>query len=629
MNTAQGNWSQVGGILVPTLAPASWQNVEVVPGYRISFQLLSRCIVLSTPMGIASVASVNRVYELRNRFLLETIGEQSPFIEIRDFRHIPGLPESGARKRQVELHYLDALRCKGFIALNLNPMIQTMVRVGLFLMNSPFPYRIEKEIEDGVREALVLEQNLPNTIQENHSSRIHLDSWKCIDQDFCAEGFVIAPSIFLIRGSGTLRESGVQPLMELQESIMESGALDLTNYYRILDFSNMRGTEWSTRLRLVREMTSLFDRLGHPQFSYVCGANAWIRAVVWVFFSAFRGKLAFVVSEQDALLRIRNKDLFPIPKNTANSTNVVVPEDPEVRQLVQDIAQISWKSIDSPLPTVPASHRFYSVYEAIRLVALDIREVSDVSKLDQERIAQVQSSLDAASKMRTELLRVANHEIRTPLNGLVGILELLESYPHTVENQSYIATARRCTEDLQSILAKLLDFSSIEAGRFKLNSQPFVPHSIMSKLEYRHRPILQNRGISLHCIESGAMQCELLGDASRIEQILDIYLYNASKFTASGSVELRADAVLEGELVRVCFQVEDTGMGIRPEDLDKVFEPFGRGDYGFAKQFGSIGLGLTIAKQIAEVLGGKLSAKSEIGKGSNFTLELALPIAKR
>lgn len=629
MNSAQGNWSQVGGILVPTHAPASWQNVEVVPGYRISFQLLSRCIVLTTPMGIASVASVNRVYELRNRFLLETIGEQAPFIEIRDFRHIPGLPESGARKRQVELHYLDALRCKGFVALNLNPMMQTMIRVGLFLMNSPFPYRIEKGIEEALREALVLEQNLPNPIQEEHAQRIHLDSWECRDQDFHAEGSVIAPSIFLVRGSGTLRESSIKSLIAMQDRIMESGALDLSNYYRILDFSAMHGTEWSTRLKLVREMTDLFDRYGYPKFSYLCGANAWIRAVVWVFFAAFRSKFTFVVSEQDALLRIRNREVFPISGNDTKPSKPTVPEDPDVRQLVQDIAQISWKSMESPLPTVPESHRFYSVYEAIRLVALDIREVSESSKLDRERVAQVQSSLDAASKMRTELLRVANHEIRTPLNGLVGILELLESYPHTVENQSYLATARRCTEDLQGILAKLLDFSSIEAGRFKLNSEPFVPHSIMSKLEYRHRPILQNRGVSLRCVESGAMQWELLGDATRIEQILDIYLYNASKFTASGSVELRAHAEIEGEIVQISFHVEDTGMGIRPEDLDKVFEPFGRGDYGFAKQFGSIGLGLTIAKQIAEVLGAKLSAKSEIGKGSSFTLQLALPIAKR
>lgn len=626
----RSTWSQVGGILVPTYTPVAWQNIMVVPGYRVSFQLISRNIVLTIPVGISSEASVKRVHELRNRFLLETIGESAHYIEIRDYQHIPGLPDRASRRQQVDEFYNNVPLCNGFISCNVNPMLQTMMRVGLLLMSSPFPYKIVKGLEEAIKEALILEQRIGQQWNEDYSNRIRLDAWNCKLSDFSVEAEVIAPSVFVLKLRGVLRDSSIEPLQRLQEQVLESGAVDLNSYIRVIDYSGLKSFEWSARSIASRDVMRLFEQYGFPVHSYICGANTFVKAAIWIFFPSLRSKISFVQSEQDALLRIRNRDVFPVEEEEKRVRDHQASEDPEIRKLVQDIAQISWKKQEPIIPSVPEDHRFYSVYEAIRLIAMDIQEATEISRTDHFHLEQAQHALEAAGAKRVELVRVANHELRTPLNGLMGILELMEVHPNpSTEMQSYIETAKECAEDLRGILLKLIDFSSLEVGRFELQNKAFVPHDIIANMENKYSVKFQHRGIGFHCSETGDLNEPVIGDSHRLEQIIEIFLDNAGKFTAQGYIELMAHATMLNQKVNFLFQVKDTGLGIREEDMDKVFEPFGRGDYGFARKFGTAGLGLSVAHQIAEVLGASLKAESHIGKGSSFSMHIELPREKR
>ena len=119
------DWQDFGGTPVPVIAPARWQDVTVVPGYSVSFKLLSTCIVLTTPAGIATAAAIEGVWRLRNKFLTELLGQVQRFVEVKDFSMVPCLPSVSSRRKQVEMFLRDSRRCKGFVSCGMSMVMRT------------------------------------------------------------------------------------------------------------------------------------------------------------------------------------------------------------------------------------------------------------------------------------------------------------------------------------------------------------------------------------------------------------------------------------------------------------------------------------------------------------------------
>jgi signal transduction histidine kinase len=222
---------------------------------------------------------------------------------------------------------------------------------------------------------------------------------------------------------------------------------------------------------------------------------------------------------------------------------------------------------------------------------------------------------EAANRAKTEFLAKLSHEIRTPLGTIVGMADLLVERPPGPEYRECVDMLRRASQALFGLVNDVLDLSKIEAGHLELQRTAFSPFELMESVTQLLRPAAEQKGIRLVSDAGPTAPPMIVGDVSRLRQILLNLISNAVKFTDEGvvTVSMRADspAVLR-------FAVEDTGIGIPPEKLTKVFEDFEQVSSPGGRQRGGTGLGLGIAKRLVELMGGRISAESEPGRGSRF-----------
>lgn len=251
-----------------------------------------------------------------------------------------------------------------------------------------------------------------------------------------------------------------------------------------------------------------------------------------------------------------------------------------------------------------------------------------------DRTAQLEVALgraEAADQMKSAFLATMSHELRTPLNSIIGftgiVLQELAG-PLNAEQAKQLGMVRSSARHLLALINDVLDLSKIEAGQFEINNEPFDVEASLQRVVASVRPLAEDKHLSL-AVEISPEIGTMVGDARRVEQILLNLLSNAIKFTERGSVRLSVAAQPDYrrtpdspavDAVRIA--VTDTGIGIVEEDLGKLFQPFRQLDSGLTRKHEGTGLGLTICRRLADLMGGEIWAESEWAKGSTFTVIL-------
>jgi signal transduction histidine kinase len=251
-------------------------------------------------------------------------------------------------------------------------------------------------------------------------------------------------------------------------------------------------------------------------------------------------------------------------------------------------------------------------------------DITDRIKNEKELI-HAKELAETANAAKSEFLANVSHELRTPLNGVIGFVDLLSKTPLTETQHKYLSITTQSATSLLSLIDDILDFSKLDSGKLMLAHEQIDVGRICNQLSDLVRHQIEQKGITFISNISKEIPAVLIGDEIRLKQVITNLLANAAKFTEKGEIEFAVLPLTITDFeVSLRFEIKDSGIGIKKENQERIFEAFVQEDISTTKKYGGTGLGLTISNKILELMNSKLGLQSKEGKGSLFFFNVTL-----
>ena len=330
---------------------------------------------------------------------------------------------------------------------------------------------------------------------------------------------------------------------------------------------------------------------------------------------------ALTGSTRDELIGAPFKDCFTDPDRAEAAIKLVLSEKSVTDYELTARARDGKETVVSYNATT-----FYDRNRTLQGVFAAARDVTERKRVELE-LNEARAVAESASQTKSDFLASMSHEIRTPMNAIMGIADLLAQTKLSAQQDKYVQIFRRAGDNLLNLINDILDLSKVEASQLELEQTNFGLIDQMEVVMEMVGARAKEKSLSLSCEIATDVPNNVVGDPTRLRQVLMNLLGNAIKFTETGTVALRVS--LESDLVSptlLRFSVQDTGIGIPEDKLGRVFERFTQADSSTTRRFGGSGLGLTISKRLVELMGGQIWAESAVGAGSTFSFAVPLEV---
>ncbi|MDQ3263440.1 MAG: response regulator [Myxococcota bacterium] len=379
------------------------------------------------------------------------------------------------------------------------------------------------------------------------------------------------------------------------------------------------GTDNTARQQVEAEKKKLDQRLRDQQFYTRSLIESNIDALMTtdpagVITDVNKQMEALTGSTRDELIGAPFKGFFTDPERAEAGIKLVLSEKKVTDYELTACARDGKQTVVSYNATT-----FYDRDRTLQGVFAAARDVTERKRVEVE-LEQAKAVAESASQTKSDFLASMSHEIRTPMNAIMGIADLLAKTALSPEQDKYVQIFRRAGDNLLNLINDILDLSKVEASQLELEQTGFSLNDLLEKMMEMVEVRAQGKGLTLVCEIAPNVPANLLGDPTRLRQVLLNLMGNAIKFTESGEVSLRVTPDVDASVpTALRFTVSDTGVGIPGEKLGRVFERFTQADSSTTRRFGGSGLGLTISKRLVELMGGRIWCESTVGKGSVFS----------
>ena len=504
--------------------------------------------------------------------------------------------------------------------------------LGTFTLRTVLPWRVGETIVGYIELGMEIEHLTPGIKTIADSELVFIINKGYLDRVSWEEGLEVMgrsgdweefPEFVIVENTvGNLPDKLVQYLRQLEsceEAEHFSQKIRMSSegreYYCGFVALNDAGDQDVGDIIVIKDITENIAALhSMTMIMVLCGSIAGLLLIV--FFSHFLKVI------QDRLLVARKELKEKIKQQELAARSLMENEErlkKEIRQRVVAESELE----NRVLQLADAQKAALNMMEDTELAKAETEKVNRKLQEAVERANVMTRQAVEASKAKSEFLANMSHEIRTPMNAIIGFSDLLMSEEDlNGEQQGYVKNIVTGGDNLLRLIDDILDFSKIEAGKLKTEIIDCATAKVLENIDLLMKPLADEKGLEFGIFQSGDLPAMIRTDPSRLHQCLMNLVSNAIKFTEKGHVHVNVSGITDGDELSIRFDIEDTGIGISAEKQSSIFESFTQADGSTTRKYGGTGLGLTITKQLTELLGGELKVSSKIESGSVFSIIL-------